>query len=118
MIMGRFRARSILFMSITGLFTVIAVGGGVMALAEGDGYFEGVWNVFNVVTTAGFERGPVSGLGQALAFVLFWPAAACWFGILLVAIEVGYARFQSRALLDDALRPLVRRPRDRLFTES
>lgn len=89
-----------------------------MGVAEGRGYFEGVWHVFNVVTTVGFGPGPASGVGQALAFVAFWLAAVCWFGILVVAIEVGHARFQRHALLDEALRPLVRRPRDRLFTDN
>lgn len=118
MIMGRFSARRILLASVGGLIAVVVVGGGLMALAEGANYFAGVWHVFNVVTTVGFGAGPASGLGQLLAIVAFWMAASCWFGILLVAIEVGYARFQRYALVDEALRPLARRPHDRLFTEN
>lgn len=118
MIMGRFSARGILLASAGGLMAIVVAGGGLMALAEGANYLEGVWYAFNVVSTVGFGPGPASGLGQLLAIVAFWLAATCWFGILLVAIEVGYARFQRHALIDDALRPLARRPHNRLFTEN
>lgn len=118
MIMGRFPARGILLVSVGGLIAVVAVAGGLMMLAEGGSYFEGVWYVFNVISTVGFGAGPASGLGQLLAILAFWIAATCWFGILLVAIEMGYARFQRYALIDKALRPLARRPHDRLFTEN
>jgi hypothetical protein len=118
MIMGRFSARRILLASVGGLIAVVVIGGGLMMSAEGGSYFEGVWYVFNVVSTVGFGPGPASDLGQLLAVLAFWFAGACWFGILLVAIEVGYARFQRYALIDEALRPLARRPHDRLFTEN
>ncbi|MGH2809220.1 MAG: hypothetical protein ACRDKT_18290 [Actinomycetota bacterium] len=118
MIMGHVSARAILFTATAGLFAAVVAGGALMAIAEGRGYLAGAWLIFNVVTTLGFGAGPASGIGQALAVVTFCVAVTCWFAILLVAIEVGYARFQRHALIEDALRPLVRRPRDRLFTEN
>lgn len=115
MIMGRFRARSVLLGCIVGIASMITVGGTALALVEGIGVFDGLWLAFNVVTTTGFGSGPQTALGQILSMAIFVVAASCWFGVLVVAIEVGNMRFQRYALIDEALRPLERRPRSRLF---
>jgi hypothetical protein len=115
MIMGRFSTRAVLIASVAGIAGIVLAGGALLALAEGTGLYQGVWLAFNVVTTTGFGAGPSSGLGQLLAMALFMFGACCWFGVLVVAIEVGHMRFQRHALIDEALRPLARRPRARLF---
>ncbi|MDQ3618865.1 MAG: hypothetical protein M3391_01900 [Actinomycetota bacterium] len=115
MIMGRFSTRKVLFGCVVGLVSAITGGGAVLGLAEGAGVLEGMWLAFNVVTTTGFGAGPATGAGQLLSAALFFVAACCWFGILVVAIEVGNMRFQKYSLIDEALRPLERRPRNRLF---
>ena len=118
MILGRFSARAVLATSMSGILALIFLGGAVMAAVEGSGYLEGASHVFNVVSTVGFGDGPQSSAGLVFAIAVFVPAVFCWFGLLVVAIEVGYARFQRHALIDDALRPLARRPRERLFTQN
>jgi hypothetical protein len=115
MIMGRFSARAVLLGCAAGIATIVLAGGVLLALVEGIGLFAGVWLAFNVVTTTGFGAGPSSGSGQLLSMALFTFGACCWFGVLVVAIEVGHMRFQRHALIDEALRPLSRRPRARLF---
>jgi hypothetical protein len=115
MIMGRFSARAVLFGSVAGFTTIVVAGGALLALVEGIGLVAGVWLSFNVVTTTGFGAGAVTALGQLTSMALFMLGAFCWFGVLVVAIEVGYMRFQRHALIDEALRPLARRPRTRLF---
>ncbi len=118
MIMGRFSARNVLFGCVTGLITLITGGGALLGVAEGIGVLGGMWLAFNVVTTTGFGAGPVSGAGQLLAGGLFFVAASCWFGVLVVAIEMGNMRFQKHSLINEALRPLEGRPRNRLFHSS
>jgi hypothetical protein len=115
MIMGRFSARNVLFGCVTGLVSVITGGGVLLGVAEGIGVLGGMWLAFNVVTTTGFGAGPASGAGQLLSAGLFFVAACCWFGVLVVAIEIGNMRFQKYSLIDEALRPLERRPHNRLF---
>jgi hypothetical protein len=115
MIMGRFGPRSVLLGCIGGIASMITMGGTALALVEGIGVFDGLWLAFNVVTTTGFGSGPQTALGQMLSMAVFVVAASCWFGVLVVAIEVGNMRFQRYALIDEALRPLARRPRSRLF---
>lgn len=115
MIMGRFSARVLLLGSVIGIISMIVVGGLLLALAEDIPMAGGVWLAFNQVTTTGFGPGPVTVLGQALSMAVFAVAACCWFVLLVVGIEIGNMRFQKYSLIDEALRPLERRPRNRLF---
>ena len=114
----RFKARSILFGCVTGLVCVLAIGGLLAAAAEGVPYPDGVWLVFNVVTTTGYGRPPATGWGQLVAGGSFLVAAVCWFGIVSVAVELGLSRFERNTLVREALRPLARRPRTRLFHDN
>ncbi len=115
MIMGRFSTRTVLFGSATLLLSIVLGGGALLGLAEDIGTGSGIWLAFNVVTTTGFGSGPASGIGRLLSMGLFTGGALCWFGFLLTAIEVANMRFQKHALIDEALRPLARRPGSRLF---
>ena len=118
MIGGRISARSVLGGCVGGLVAVSILGGFVMAAAEGVGYTEGLWSVFNVVTTVGFGEGPQSALGQLAAAGAFVVAATCWFGIVSVAVEVGLSRFEHNALVREALRPVARRRGSKLFHDN
>lgn len=115
MIMGRFAARNVLLGCITGIVSIIGGGGVLLALVEGSDIFSGIWLAFNVVATTGFGTGPQTVLGQVVSMATFVIAAGCWFGVLVVAIEIGNMRFQKHSLLDEGLRRLARRPRNRLF---
>lgn len=115
MIMGRFSTRVFLFASIGGLVSIVMIGGFLLAGLESVALIDGIWLAFSVVTTTGFGGGPGSVGGQLLCMGLFAAGAWCWFGLLLVVIEVASMRFQKRALIDEALRPLARRPASRLF---
>jgi hypothetical protein len=115
MIMGRFSTRAVLMGSIAGLCSTVIGGGLLIGLVEGTGPRGGIWLAFNSVTTTGFGTGPATAMGQLLLMALFILGACCWFGVLLVALEAASMRFQKHALIDEALRPLARRPRDRLF---
>ena len=115
MIMGRFSTRAVLFASIIGLLAIVTGGGSLVAVVEGIEVLDGIWLAFNVVTTTGFGRGPGTVLGQLLSMGLFVVSAYCWFGALLVVIEIASMRFQKYSLIDEALRPLAKRPHGRLF---
>lgn len=115
MIMGRFSTRAVLLISVAGLLSTVVGGGLLLSLLEDTGPQGGIWLAFNVVTTTGFGSGPVTAMGQIFSMALFVVSVSCWFGVLLVVLEVANMRFQKRALLDEALRPLARRPGDRLF---
>ena len=113
--MGRFSTRGVLLGSIAGLLLTVAGGGVLLGLVEDVGVGRGIWLAHNIVTTTGFGSGPGTGWGQLLSMGLFAVGATCWFGLLLVLIEVANLRFQKRSLIDEALRPLARRPGSRLF---
>jgi hypothetical protein len=115
MIPGRFTARSVLAGCVGGLAAVSVIGGLVMSAAEGIAYTAGLWLVFNIITTIGYGEGPATGLGQLVAGGAFMAAAACWFGIVSVAVEVGLSRFERDALVREALRPLAARRGPKLF---
>ena len=115
MIVEKVSARSVLGGCVLGLVVVVVLGGFLMAAAEGIGYTKGLWTVFNVATTTGFGEGPTSALGQLVAAGAFAAAAACWFGIMSVAVEVGLSRFERNALVREALRSLARRRGPKLF---
>jgi Ion channel len=115
MIMGRFSTRAVLFTSIIGLLAIVTGGGTLLAVAEGVEILDGIWLAFNVVTTTGFGSGPRTAMGQLLSMGLFALGASCWFGTLLVVIEIANLRFQKYSLIDEALRPLAKRPHSRLF---
>ena len=115
MIVEKVSARSVLGGCVLGLVVVVVLGGFLMAAAEGIGYTKGLWTVFNVATTTGFGEGPMSALGQIVAVGAFAAAAACWFGIMSVALEVGLSRFERNALVREALRSLARRRGPKLF---
>lgn len=115
MIVERINARSVLGGCVLGLVAVLVLGGFLMAAAEGIAYTKGLWTVFNVATTTGFGEGPKSALGQLVAAGAFVAAAACWFGIISVAVEVGLSRFEQNALVREALRSLARRRGPKLF---
>jgi len=118
MMTGRIGARSVLGGYVLGLVAVSVLGGFLMAAAESIAYTQGLWTVFNVITTMGFGDGPISGSGQLVAVGAFAVAATCWFGIASVAVEVGLSRFERDALVREALRPLARRPGPKLFHEN
>jgi hypothetical protein len=114
----RFGARSVLGACVLGLICVTALGGFLMAAVEAIGYDQGVWMVFNVVTSIGFGSGPTSLFGHVVAVGAFVWAATCWFGIVSVAVEVGLSRFERNALVREALRPLARRRGSKLFHDN
>ena len=118
MIGTRFTARSILLSCIGGLASILLVGGLLVAAAEGIPYRQGLWLVFNVITTTGYGEPPETGWGQLVAGGAFMAAAVCWFAIVSVAVELGLSRFERNALVREALRPLARRPRTRLFHDN
>lgn len=115
MIMGRFSIRGVLLVSGLGLGGIVVVGGALLALIESSTILAGVWLAFNVVTTVGFGSGPSTAAGQLMSIGLFTLAAMCWFGVLVAAIEAANMRMQKQLLVDEALRPLGRRPKSRLF---
>jgi hypothetical protein len=115
MIAGGFSTRTILVACFLGLLSVVTGGGALLGVVDGSGVSSGMWLAFNVVTTIGLGVGPLTGAGQLLSIGLFVLGGICWFGLLLVAIEIASMRFQKNALIDEALRPLARRPRSRLF---
>ena len=115
MIIGRFSARTVLVACVSVLVSIVTAGGSLLGIVEGVGVWGGIWVVFNVVTTTGFGSGPGTAIGQLLSIGYFIVAATCWFFILIVAVETASMRFQKHALIDEALRPLARRPHSRLF---
>jgi hypothetical protein len=115
MLPTRLSARSVLTGCVGGLAAISLVGGLLMSAVEGVGYDEGLWLVLNVITTIGFGAGPTTGVGQLLATSAFVAAAACWFGIVSVAVEVGLSRFEHNALAREALRALAARRGPKLF---
>ena len=118
MIAGKISARSVLGGCALGLVAVSVLGGFLMAAAEEVAYSEGLWFVFNVITTIGFGDGPTTPLGQLIAIGLFVAAATCWFGILSVAVEIGLSRFERNALVREALLHLARRHGPKLFHDN
>ena len=78
----------------------------------------GLWLCFTVITTIGFGEGPVTGAGRLVAAACFFAAATCWFGLIIVSVEAGLARYQRTALLSQALEPLARRRGPRLFDRN
>ena len=115
MILGRFSTRAVLFGWTALLLAVVVGGGALLGWVEKVGSTAGIWMAFNVVTTTGCGSGPATSLGRFLSMGLFATAALSWLGFLLTVIEVANLRFQRRALIDEALRPLARRPGSRLF---
>jgi hypothetical protein len=111
-------ARVVLAVSVLGLIASCGVGGALIAVADGSGYSEGLWVAFGVVTTIGFGDGPVSGLGRLITAGLFIVTALGWFGVAVVAVEVGLSRFQHTALVREALRPLAQRRGPKLFHDN
>jgi hypothetical protein len=89
-----------------------------MSAAEGVHYAEGLWTVFNIVTTVGFGDGPTSILRQLIAAGAFVVAATSWFGNILVAVELGLSRFEHNAAVREALRPLSRGRGPKLLHEN
>jgi hypothetical protein len=111
-------ARVVLAVSVLGLVAACVVGGALVAVADGSGYSEGLWVAFGIVTTIGFGDGPATGLGRLITVALFIVTAAGWFGVVVVAVEVGLSRFQHIALVREALSPLARRRGPKLFHDN
>jgi hypothetical protein len=111
-------ARVVLVISVLGLAAALVGGAALLSAAEGVGYAEGLWVVFNVVTTIGLGDGPETTPGRAAAAAVFVVAAMSWFGVVVVAVEVGLSRFQHIALMLEALRPLARRRGPKLFHDN
>ncbi len=111
-------SRAVLVTSIGGLVLVLLIGGVAMAVLEKVSLAGGLWMVFNVISTIGFGEGPVSVGGSLLAVFAFAAAAICYFWILVVAVEAAMERFQHRALINEALRPLARRRAGRLHQDN
>lgn len=115
MITDRFSVRGILLLSGGGLVLLVVAGGHLLALVEGVGSLAGIWLAFNVISTIGFGPGAATASGQFMSMGLFLLAVTCWFGLLVSAIEVANMRVQRHVLVDEAQRPLGRRPKSRLF---
>jgi hypothetical protein len=118
MIAGGVSARSLLAGCVLGPLAVSVLSGFIMAAAEAVTYSEGLWAVFNVITTVGFGDGPTSTSGQLIAAGAFVAVAMCWLGIVSVAAEVGLSRFERDALVREALRSPARRRGPKLFTTT
>jgi Ion channel len=111
-------ARVVLVASVLGLLCSLVIGGALISAADGSGYSEGLWVAFSIVTTVGFGDGPGTGLGRLISATLFIIAAVSWFGVVVVAVEVGLSRFQHIALVREALRPLSQRRGPKLFHDN
>jgi hypothetical protein len=111
-------ARLVLVVSLLGLGVALVAGAALISLAEGVAYREGLWVAFNVVTTVGLADEPGSAAGRLGAAAIFVVAAVSWFGVVVVAVEVGLSRFQHIALMQEALRPLARRRGPKLFHDN
>jgi hypothetical protein len=111
-------ARVVLTVSVLGLVASCVIGGALISAADGSGYWEGLWVAFSVVTTIGLGDGPETGLGRLITAALFMVAAVGWFGVMVVAVEVGLSRFQHIALVREALRPLAQRRGPKLFHDN
>ena len=111
-------ARVVLAVSVLGLVASCIVGGALIAVADGSGYSDALWVAFGVVTTIGFGDGPETGLGRLITAALFIASAVGWFGVVVVAVEVGLSRFQHIALVREALRPLAQRRGSKLFHDN
>lgn len=115
MIMGRFSIRGVVLLSTSGLGAIVLAGGALFAFVESASLLAGIWLAFNVITTLGFGPGPATAAGQLMSMGLFMVAVTCWFGLLVSAIEVANMRLQKQLLVEEALRPMARRPKSRLF---
>jgi hypothetical protein len=118
MISKPINARVVLVISVLGLGAALFGGAALISAAEGVGYSEALWVAFNVVGTIGLGDGPKTASGRLAAAAVFLVAAVSWFGVVVVALEVGVARFQHIALMLEALRPLARRRGPKLFHEN
>jgi hypothetical protein len=105
-------------LSMISLVAVSIFGALGLSLAEGLSISDGLWMCFTVISTIGFGEGPTTGAGRLVSAVAFFIAAACWFGLISVSVEVGLARYQRSALLSQALEPLARRRGLRLFDRN
>ena len=115
MIMSRLSTRAVLFTSIFGLVAIVTGAGVLLAVIEGIEVLDGIWLDFNIVSTTGLGRDPGTAVGQLLSMDLFVLSACCWFWAVLVVIEIASMRFQKYSLIDEALRPLAKRPHSRLY---
>jgi hypothetical protein len=111
-------SRLVFAISMLGLLAALVIGGAVISAADGSPYSEGLWVAFSTVTTVGFGNGPETGLGRLITATLFIIAAVSWFGVAVVAVEVGLSRYQHIALVQEALLPLARRRGPKLFHEN
>jgi hypothetical protein len=110
--------RLVLAISVLGLLASVVIGGALISAADSSGYGEGLWVAFGIATTVGFGEGPGTGLGRLISATLFIIAAVSWFGVVVVAVEVGLSRFQHIALVREALRPLAQRRGPKLFHDN
>lgn len=115
MIMGRFSVRAVLLLCTSVLILLVVVGGLLLAVVETMSAMSGIWLAFNVITTTGFGPGAATPEGQLMSIGLFLVGATAWFGVLVSAIEISNLRLQQQVLLEEALRPLARHPKSRLF---
>jgi hypothetical protein len=118
MISKPINARVVLVISVLGLGAALFGGAALISAAEGVGYSDGLWLAFNIVTTVGLGDGPEGAPGRLVAAAVFVVAAGSWFGLVVVAVEVGLSRFQHVALMLEALRPLARRRGPKLFHDN
>jgi hypothetical protein len=118
MISKPINARVVLGISVLGLVAALIGGAALISAAEGVGYSDGLWVAFNIVTTMGLGDGPDGAPGRLGAAAVFVVAAVSWFGVVVVAVEVGLSRFQHIALMLEALRPLARRRGPKLFHDN
>jgi hypothetical protein len=101
-----------------GLVAAVAAGGALISVFEDLSYRGGVRIAFSVVSTTGFGEGPKTVPGVLISMAVFAFAAPCWFALLVTGVELGLARYQHRALVQKALRPLTRRRGPRLFMDN
>ena len=109
---------SVFRLCVIGLAVTSALGALALAAVEDLSLGDGLWLCFTVITTIGFGEGPVTAGGQLIAAGCFFVAAACWFGLISVSVEVGLARYQRAALINQALEPLAHRRGPRLFDRN
>lgn len=105
-------------LSVIGLTAILILGPLALSVFEDLSLADALWMCFTVITTIGFGDGPVTAAGRLVSAGAFFIAAACWFGLISVSVEVGMARYQRTALIRHALEPLAHRRGPRLFDQN
>lgn len=89
------RARTLITGGAFGLGVIVAVGGLLLAWAEGTGYIAGVGLAFSTVSTTGFGIGPQTTSGTLVMFGVFVTGVGCWMPIVIACFELGLRRYRA-----------------------